>query len=76
MKDWQKFVVNGVGIICALIGLTEIIRLVITYAQEYGMIEPFWLEVLIYIIGIGWALLAFIDLITPGWWLIDVIKRD
>ncbi len=51
------------GAISALIGLVEIIRLIGWYWEMYGLLANFYLEISIYLIGIGWIMYTFVNFI-------------
>lgn len=62
--DKLGLAVNFIGAFCALIGLVEIIRLIAYYWETYGLLANFPLEISIYVIGILWIFVSFINFLT------------
>lgn len=63
IKNKLSLLANFAGAFCTLVGLIEIIRLISTYWQTYGLLANFSLEITIYLVGLAWtvgALLKFV----------------
>jgi len=54
-RELKKIVLSSFGLFCVLLGLVEICRVILLYADSYGFWVGFPFEIGLYAVGMVWA---------------------